>query len=183
MEAPAGRVKVSFCSGPTWSPAVVGRGMRILVIEDDRTLARTLCRVLAPEHRPSLAPTFQSALEQLQNDRFDLILLDLELPDSPRADTPEKIFSLLSQISAVCPVFGMSGYRDAGAVFREAAARAGRPDSLFFDKPFAIEEVIEAVQAVDPLERARIRETVRERAEARTRALPMLFSRAAALMS
>jgi DNA-binding response OmpR family regulator len=55
--------------------------MRILIIEDDKIMTRTLKRALnekAP--RPDIAFTGRDGLERVQNNEYDVIVLDLMWP-------------------------------------------------------------------------------------------------------
>lgn len=54
---------------------------RILVVEDDEDISELVRYNLVKEgYRPDLAATGEAALDKLQNDSFDLMLLDLMLP-------------------------------------------------------------------------------------------------------
>ncbi|MBZ9560094.1 MULTISPECIES: response regulator [Modicisalibacter] len=56
--------------------------MRILVVEDDALLARSLNKSLAPlGHQVESFTTYQAAHAAMERAEFDLILLDLGLPD------------------------------------------------------------------------------------------------------
>lgn len=55
---------------------------KILVVEDDKSIAKNLFLLLSNEgYDAVLAPSQKSAMEALERDRFDLILLDISLPD------------------------------------------------------------------------------------------------------
>ncbi|MBV8695694.1 MAG: response regulator [Ktedonobacteraceae bacterium] len=57
-------------------------GARILVVEDDEVIRDLVERNLqACQHEVSLASNGESALAQLQANQFDLIVLDINLPD------------------------------------------------------------------------------------------------------
>ena len=57
-------------------------GARILVVEDDEVIRDLVERNLqACQHEVSLASNGKSALAQLQANQFDLIVLDINLPD------------------------------------------------------------------------------------------------------
>ena len=58
------------------------QGARILLIEDDEALRELIERNLcARHHAVNLAVDAQSALRQLRTSTFDLIILDINLPD------------------------------------------------------------------------------------------------------
>ena len=57
-------------------------GARILLVEDDEGLCDVVTRNLQVRgHEVSIAVDVQSALEQLRTNTFDLIFLDINLPD------------------------------------------------------------------------------------------------------
>ncbi|MFA4873704.1 MAG: sigma-54 dependent transcriptional regulator [bacterium] len=67
----------------------------ILVVDDDRDFASTLAdRLAAEEASVQIATTAAEAMQKLQDNRFDLVLLDLGLPDTSGMD-------LIAQILAV----------------------------------------------------------------------------------
>ncbi len=57
-------------------------GARILLVEDDAVLSDLIERnLLARQHHVSIAKDAESALAQLRKGTFDLIILDINLPD------------------------------------------------------------------------------------------------------
>jgi two-component system KDP operon response regulator KdpE len=57
-------------------------GIRTLLVEDDRGIVRALKPMLGAEGADvTVAMTGREALERLEHDRFDLVILDLGLPD------------------------------------------------------------------------------------------------------
>ncbi len=57
-------------------------GARILLVEDDEVLCDLISRnLLVRQHEVHIAADAQSALTQLRTSSFDLILLDINLPD------------------------------------------------------------------------------------------------------
>jgi DNA-binding response OmpR family regulator len=56
--------------------------LKILIVEDDSSIAKNLSLLLSDEgFSVTLADTQRKAMEKLENDRYDLILLDISLPD------------------------------------------------------------------------------------------------------
>ncbi|MBP8640766.1 MAG: response regulator transcription factor [Oscillospiraceae bacterium] len=70
----------------------------ILIVEDDRALANGICLALKSETiMPLSCNTYYSAKEELKKESFDLIILDINLPDGNGLD-------LLRDIGGVSPV-------------------------------------------------------------------------------
>lgn len=58
------------------------QGASILLVEDDEVLRSVISRnLLARDHAVTIAIDVQSAEEQLRSKTFDLVLLDINLPD------------------------------------------------------------------------------------------------------
>lgn len=56
---------------------------KVLVIDDEDVICRSCLRVLAPDgYEVRMAFTGREALREVENDRFDLALLDLKIPGS-----------------------------------------------------------------------------------------------------
>lgn len=113
----------------------------ILIVEEDRVLAQQMARTLRQTgHFPILASDARSALRGVE-ERPDLILLDLEMPDSQGVDL---LARLQSQPGAVrTPVLAITWKRAAAAQLRE---KKGVADVLF--KPVSGVQLREAVDNV-----------------------------------
>ena len=61
----------------------------ILIVEDDKTLGDVLQRELTKEYSVSLARRKSEALTKIKSDRFDLLILDIGLPDGSGFDIAE----------------------------------------------------------------------------------------------
>lgn len=55
--------------------------IKLLLIEDDREISGALSEVLAPSYEVTLAATGKSGLEQARKGKYNLLVLDLNLPD------------------------------------------------------------------------------------------------------
>lgn len=116
-----------------------GAARRILVVDDDPNLRRTLDQVLSLHGQPAtLAGTVQEAQALLREGSFDLVFLDIILPDGSGAD----VFRLLRASDPGALVVLMTGFPDHPAV---AEALALGPVMLM-RKPFGFREVDEVLR-------------------------------------
>lgn len=115
--------------------------MRVLLIEDDRAMARSIERVLdeaSIEHES--AATGEVALEYARTYEFDVVLLDLTLPDLPGQD----VLRQLRQLRINTPVLILSG--DAEVATKVSGFGAGADD--YVTKPFDREELLARLHAL-----------------------------------
>jgi excisionase family DNA binding protein len=111
-----------------------GAARRILVVDDDPNLRRTLDQVLTLHGQPAtLAGSVQEAQARLREGSFDLVFLDIILPDGSGAE----VFRLLRASDPGALVVLMTGFPDHPAV---AEALALGPVMLM-RKPFGAREV------------------------------------------
>lgn len=115
--------------------------MRLLVIEDDALIARSLERALAPlGNTVEVFATCAEARAALRHDRFDLILLDLGLPDGDGLG----LLAALRDRGDTTPVLILTA-RD-GIDDRVSGLDLGADDYLA--KPFSIAELEARVRAL-----------------------------------
>lgn len=85
----------------------------VLLIDDDPVDAelaeRALCSAGNPRFEVDRVASLSAAAERLKNDRFDVALLDLGLPDSPRAETLQRF---RANCSSELPVIVLTGLKD-----------------------------------------------------------------------
>ncbi len=113
---------------------------RILIVEDEAALSRPLRRYLEQEgYLVSVADTGAAARRLVQRSEFDLILLDLKMPD-------EDGLSLLKRFQTTLgvPVIIVSG--KAKAVDRILGLELGADD--YISKPFNLRELEARIKAV-----------------------------------
>lgn len=120
-----------------------GSAGRVFIVDDDAEIRELLHRLLTPygyavEEFESGSP----ALERIRSDPPDLVLLDLQLPDSSGHDVLEEI--RLDPATRLLPVVMLTGYGT-----REEKIRATREGvSDFLTKPFAAEEFLPRVRSL-----------------------------------
>jgi diguanylate cyclase (GGDEF)-like protein/PAS domain S-box-containing protein len=114
---------------------------RILVVDDDPRLLASLCSLLEQEgHRIMTAEGGRAALRAIDDQPFDLAMLDLRMPDIDGFDIMEK----LSGAQPDCGVVVVSGETSFTSVSR--ALRRGALD--YIRKPFDPEELLAIVDSV-----------------------------------
>lgn len=102
--------------------------LEVLLVEDnsvDAVLVTGLLSKLAvPRFSVTRAGSLQQALQALQRQRFDVVLLDLMLPDSARLDTLHRILQQADDV----PIVVLSGLNDEATALE--ALRDGAQDFL-----------------------------------------------------
>lgn len=102
--------------------------MKILLVEDNPGDARLLQEMLkdadAAHYRLTHAERLADALQRISEDTFDVILLDLALPDSHGMET----FNAIHEQAPSVPVVVLSGFDD--AAFASGAVGAGAQSYL-----------------------------------------------------
>ncbi|MEL7158435.1 MAG: response regulator transcription factor [Actinomycetota bacterium] len=115
--------------------------MRLLVVEDDQSLARVLARGLSEEgHAVDVAGTASAAMDAHDLHDYDLVVLDLGLPDGDGLEVCQAI----RDRGAGTPILMLTA-RD-GLSDKVAGLDAGADDYL--TKPFAYPELAARVRAL-----------------------------------
>ena len=123
-----------------------GEGGRVLVVEDDGTVAEVVCGLLEGlGYETAHAPHALSALAVLSTKRFDLAILDLDLPGMDGLE----LARLLRTQAPAMPLLALTARADAQA---EPEARAAGMHG-FLRKPVTSALLREAIEAVDALRR------------------------------
>lgn len=111
---------------------------RILLVEDDNNLSFITKRILESRgYEVSAAMSLAEARENLQKTRFDLILLDMMLPDGEGTQLCEEI-----RETSVCPIIFVSCLSD--NLTKISALQMGGDD--YVTKPVNYEELIARIQ-------------------------------------
>ncbi len=67
-------------------------GRRILIVEDDSMIAEAISDIVASfGHSPTWVGSGPEALERLEGERFDLAVVDLELPLMPGIEVADRL--------------------------------------------------------------------------------------------
>jgi PAS domain S-box-containing protein len=139
---------VTLPAAPTERPAprapdTVTSSMRarILVIDDEPAVGRSLCAMLARSHEPTGVTHAHDALELLRaGNEYDVILCDLMMPEVSGID----LYRLLAPADRERIVFMTGGAFTPQA--REFLAKT--PDLLHLEKPFPERELREAIDRI-----------------------------------
>ena len=112
---------------------------RILIIDDEEGVRKGCCRVLQPiGYAAETAASFQEGVQKIQENQFDLILLDVMMPDGQGIDLLEPI---LERDPDAVPVL-ITGY--ATVEMAVDAIKRGAYD--FISKPFTAQMLIMTVE-------------------------------------
>jgi len=110
----------------------------ILIIEDDKRLAELLVQELGFEgHRTTVAHTGGEGLLKAEEQDFDLIVLDLNLPDMDGIEIAERLSSRKTS-SAAASILMLTARGDVGS--RVEGLYAGASD--YMTKPFSLQELL-----------------------------------------
>ncbi len=114
--------------------------MKILVIEDNPRLSERMKQQLQKWHIVEVAFSGHDGISSVYSDDFDLVLLDLGLPDMPGLDVCKKIRDFSNSI----PLFIVTGVDT--TVSRVELLNAGADD--YIAKPFEPDELIARINAL-----------------------------------
>jgi DNA-binding NtrC family response regulator len=113
--------------------------LNVLVIDNEDVICKACHLVLAEKgHAVDYCKTGKSGLIAMARSRYDLVLLDMKLPDM---DGMEILQSLKDEMPALC-VIVMTGYSTLSNAVQ--AMKLGAADYL--SKPFTDDELLQAVE-------------------------------------
>lgn len=115
--------------------------LKILVAEDERVMALHICGQLKQYgHKTHLAHNGNEALQALSNEFFDLVLMDIEMPEMNGLEATRKIRCSKDEFATI-PIIGVSSNQVLPAA--EQCRQAGMNN--FISKPFSIHRFEEAL--------------------------------------
>ncbi len=86
------RSAAAVVEGPTRIDAETVRPVRLLVVDDEKTIGALICRLLAPPHDVVSVTRAKEALERVTSgERFDVIISDLMMPEMTGMDLHEAL--------------------------------------------------------------------------------------------
>ena len=111
----------------------------VLVVDDDESL-QDLFKLFLRKIGFSrvVVGTVKEALAALQKQKFDLVFLDLKLPDGPTDD----VYDAIKEEQPACPIIIITGYPDSAALDRILA----KGPITVLKKPLKVEQLKETVR-------------------------------------
>ena len=120
---------------------------RILVVEDNRINQRLMVAILKKlGHHVALASSGREALEYVAAQTFDLVLMDIQMPEMDGVETTQKIREREAQDGRHLPIIAVTAHAMAGD--RERYLATGMDDYL--TKPIKRNELIAALDRHAP---------------------------------
>lgn len=115
--------------------------MRILVVDDDLILGKNLVNILTDKgYAVELAVNGNAAVSKIKSDIFDLVLLDIKLPDINGIE----VFKRIKENNTKADVIFMSAFP-----FDKTTMEILQDDKVrYFNKPFDINTVLSAVEQI-----------------------------------
>ncbi len=125
------------------------RGLRILVAEDNLTNQKVIAKILERAgHRPHLVENGEQALEAMEKEKFDLVLLDLHMPVMGGLETA-KIFRFTHHGPSHPPLVALTA--DTTQESRKASEDAGF--DAYLTKPVEMKKLLELLDSLVSTER------------------------------
>ena len=111
----------------------------VLVVDDDIAVCRIIHRMLSDEqYKVETSQSVADALQAIEQESFDVYVIDYKLPDGSGFDVAERIRSKWGP----APIIFISGYDPSAVALR--ARKLGISD--FLEKPFSREIICNAVK-------------------------------------
>ena len=121
-----------------------GRMLNILLAEDNPVNQRVAMRLLEKRgHRVTVASTGRATLEAVERENFDLILMDVQMPDLDGIEATALIREREKKTGAYTPIVALTAYTMKGD--RERCLAAGM--DTYINKPIEAAKFIQVVEA------------------------------------
>lgn len=125
-------------------PAPATRPLEVLVVEDNEVNQRVMVAVLeSAGHNVTLAGTGVGALTALGERPFDVVLMDLQMPDMDGLEATRRLRAKERTVGRHTPVIALTARAMEGDI--EACLAAGADD--YVSKPFEIDALLEAIDS------------------------------------
>jgi CheY-like chemotaxis protein len=124
------------------APTIRSKSLRILLVEDNAVNQRLAIRLLEKQgHRVTASNNGREALEALMAERFDLILMDVQMPEMDGFEATASIRQQELATGAHIPIIAMTAHAMKGD--RERCLEAGMDD--YISKPIQPEELFKLI--------------------------------------
>jgi len=145
------RLPQAGCETPPAAPAAElaaePAGMRILLAEDNPVNQKLARRLLEKRgHHVVIVASGQAAVEAVRSEKFDLLLMDIQMPDMDGIEAAARIRQLESGEGVRLPIVAMTAHTTPGD--RERCLQAGMDGYLV--KPIRPKQLFQAVEAARP---------------------------------
>ncbi|MCK6561624.1 response regulator [candidate division KSB1 bacterium] len=132
---------------PSWTVTPTAQPLRLLLADDDTTAQESTARLLRKlGHRVVVSGSGKDALSVLAGERFDLALLEVNLPEMNALELVEQLHRRQSETGATTPVIAMSARPTPSE--RERCLQAGMAGYLI--KPIQATELQQSIAALFP---------------------------------
>ncbi len=129
----------------TATPAITIRSLKILLAEDNLANQKLAVGVLTRQgHQVTVAGSGQAALQAWESQPFDLILMDVQMPELDGLEATQAIRMLEERSGAHIPIVAMTAHAMKGD--RERCLEAGMDDYL--SKPIRSRQIAEKLFAI-----------------------------------
>jgi PAS domain S-box-containing protein len=135
--------------GPGAKSRMPRRSLKILVAEDTPFNQTFILRLLEKNgHQPILVENGRQALEAFNPDTFDVVLMDVQMPELDGFEATREIRKLEAGSGSHMPIIAMTAYATEGD--RERCLEAGMDD--YVSKPISASKLFQAIEALVPAE-------------------------------
>lgn len=116
----------------------------VLIIDDDPAIRKTVSALLTPLHSYVLAKDAAEGIERAENERFDVVLVDMNMPGLDGLEA----LKALRHIDSPVPIIAMTGgsQEHSPEEYRVLALRMGA--QAFLSKPFTRDMLLSGIHDV-----------------------------------
>jgi PAS domain S-box-containing protein len=177
VDAGDGMHEPSDIAPPQAAKAPTG-ALNILVAEDTLFNQKFIRRLLARwGHKATIVENGLAALSAVSQNNFDIVLMDVQMPEMDGFEATEKIRAMESSTKRHVPIIAMTAHAMKGD--RERCLEAGMDD--YVPKPISSETLLNVINAL--VDRHQVSDIVSMPDEAQTKTGPPLFDRKALLQA
>lgn len=116
--------------------------LQVLVVEDNLTNQKVICAMLKKKgHTPVIANNGKKGVELYQNQEFDLVLMDIQMPEMNGFDATKAIREIEQQTGKHVPIIAVTAHAMKG--YREECLEAGMNN--YIAKPVSFQGLFEII--------------------------------------